>query len=233
MTGHNARLARHTSADELRLFDDPTQPTLPEPSLPEATPGELALGERVPPMPVPVESASPVQPLASHPLSDDQPFTVQIERSAKRKRTVGAQLVGDVLKIVIPSWMSRAEEDHWVGVMTGRFRRKVSTDRIDLAERSTTLSRRHDLPRPREIRWSDDMLSRWGSCSPSAGTIRVSSRIAKFPDWVIDYVLIHELAHLEVGDHSSEFWRLVHRYPKSERAIGYLIAKSGDTDDAD
>jgi predicted metal-dependent hydrolase len=161
----------------------------------------------------------------------DDPFTVVVERSKKRRRTVGAQLVGEVLKIVVPSWMSRAEEDHWVDVMTGRFRRKVSTDRIDLDERATTLSRRHDLPRPREIRWSDEMLSRWGSCTPGTGTIRISTRIAKFPDWVVDYVLVHELAHLEVADHSEAFWKVVRRYPKAERAIGYLIAKSGSDDD--
>lgn len=156
------------------------------------------------------------------------PFSVQVERSARRKRTVGAQLTGEVLRIVVPSWMSRSEEDHWVEVMTGRFRRKMSSDRIDLAERATKLARRHDLPRPGEIRWSDDMRSRWGSCTPGTATIRISSRLATFPDWVLDYVIVHELAHLEVGDHSDAFWRLARRYPKAERAIGYLIAKSGD-----
>jgi predicted metal-dependent hydrolase len=159
---------------------------------------------------------------------DGDPFSVVVERSAKRKRTVGAQLVGDVLTIIVPSWMSRAEEDHWVDVMSGRFRRKISTDRIDLSDRAIALSRRHDLPRPRDIRWSDDMLSRWGSCTPATGTIRISSRIARFPNWVVDYVIVHELAHLEVADHTEEFWRLARRHPKAERAIGYLIAKSGD-----
>ena len=158
----------------------------------------------------------------------DRPFVVELERSTRRKRTVGAHLVGDVLKIVVPSWMSRAEQDHWVDVMSGRFARKLSSDRIDLADRALTLARRHDLARAREITWSDNMLSRWGSCTPSSGMIRISTRLARFPDWVIDYVIVHELAHLEVSDHSNAFWRLVHRYPKSERAIGYLIAKSGD-----
>ena len=174
--------------------------------------------------------AAPTPSLVSEPLIDanDDPFTVLVERSAKRRRTVGAQMVGDVLKIALPAWMSRAEEEHWVDVMSGRFRRKLSADRIDLGDRAVTLARRHDLPRPAEIRWSDDMLSRWGSCTPATGAIRISTRIAKFPDWVIDYVIVHELAHLEVGDHSAAFWRLAHRCPKAERAIGYLIAKSGD-----
>lgn len=141
-------------------------------------------------------------------------------------------MVGNVLRVTVPSWMSRTEEAHWVGVMSARFRRKMSTERIDLDQRSRLLATRHDLPRPRVIQWSDNMHSRWGSCTPANQSIRISSRIARFPDWVVDYVIVHELAHLVVSDHSDAFWALVHRFPRSERAIGYLIAKSGDEADA-
>jgi glycosidase len=102
--------------------------------------------------------------------------------------------------------------------------------RFDLA---TTLARRYQLPRPRDIRWADDMVTRWGSCTTTTGHIRISTRLAAFPDWVIDYVIVHELAHLEVAGHGPDFWRLAHRYPKAERAIGYLIAKAADGDDTD
>ncbi len=155
-------------------------------------------------------------------------FDVVVKRSAKRRRTVGAQLVGNTLTVAIPSWMSGAEERHWVEVMSSRFARKRSAERIDLAERSATLARRFDLARPGEIRWSDDMTTRWGSCTPATQTIRISTRIAAFPDWVIDYVIVHELVHLRIVGHGSDFWATVRRYPKAERAIGYLIAKSGD-----
>lgn len=151
-----------------------------------------------------------------------------VTRSAKRRRSVGAQLVGTTLRLAIPSWMSAAEELHWIDEMTRRFVRKMSTDRFDLAQRATTLARRHDLPRPRDIRWATDMTTRWGSCTPSTGHIRISDRVAAFPDWVVDYVIVHELAHLEVPGHDAAFWQLVHRYTTAERAIGYLIAKSGD-----
>ena len=159
-----------------------------------------------------------------------RPFEVEVVRSAKRRRTVGARLVGDVLRIAIPSWMSRAEEERWVREMTRRFERARSTERIDLRERATTLARRHDLPRPSDIRWSDDMTQRWGSCTPSTGDVRISTRLAAFPDWVVDYVIVHELAHIRAPGHDEAFWALVNRYPKAERAIGYLIAKSGDVD---
>lgn len=156
------------------------------------------------------------------------PFTVHVTRSARRRRSVGAQLVGDTLRLAIPSWMSAAEESHWVDEMGRRFLRKMSTDRIDLPQRAVTLARRFDLPRPKDIRWATDMTTRWGSCTPSTGTIRISDRLAPFPDWVVDYIIVHELAHLEVAGHGADFWQLVHRFPTAERAIGYLIAKSGD-----
>jgi predicted metal-dependent hydrolase len=162
-----------------------------------------------------------------------EPFLVEVTRSKKRRKTVGARLVGGVLRLAIPSWMSKAEEAHWVREMSGRFQRKMSADRVKLDERAATLARRYDLRRPDTIRWADDMTSRWGSCTPSLRTIRISNRLAAFPDWVIDYVIVHELAHLDVLAHNEEFWRLVYRYPKAERAIGYLIAKSGDGDEVD
>jgi predicted metal-dependent hydrolase len=77
------------------------------------------------------------------------------------------------------------------------------------------------------------MKSQWGSCTPSSSTIRLSSRLAAFPNWVLDYVIVHELAHLVVLAHNDEFWKIVHQYPKAERAIGYLIARSDDAEDID
>ena len=163
----------------------------------------------------------------------DAPFAIEVVRSARRKRTVGAQLAGGVLKVTVPTWMSRAEVEMWTEKMAASFRRKHSADRIDLVTRATTLARRYELPRPREIRWADDMTARWGSCTITTGHIRISTRLAAFPDWVIDYVIVHELAHLEVAGHGDDFWRLANRYPRAERAIGYLIAKAGEGDDGD
>ena len=160
-----------------------------------------------------------------------EPFTVDVVKSKRRKRSVGAQLVGGVLHISVPSWMSRAETAEWVEKMSASYRRQLSTDRINLRQRALALSRRHSLPRPKEIRWDDLMTSRWGTCTIDTGEIRLSSRLAAFPNWVLDYVIVHELCHMEVDGHSPEFWSLVNRYPKAERAVGYLIAKSGEQDD--
>jgi predicted metal-dependent hydrolase len=63
----------------------------------------------------------------------------------------------------------------------------------------------------------------------SDADIRLSQAVADYPPWVRDYVIVHELAHLVVPDHSDRFWALVNRYPLTERARGFLIAK-GDED---
>ena len=66
------------------------------------------------------------------------------------------------------------------------------------------------------------MSTRWASCTPADGTIRVSERLRDAPGWVVDYVLVHELAHLLEPGHDAAFWAWVRRYPRTERAMGYL-----------
>ena len=171
--------------------------------------------------PAPPPDATPA------PAARSAALPVEVVRSKRRTRTVGAQVRDGVLRVTVPSWMTKAEEATWVGRMSARFERMTSAERIDLGERSASLARRYGLRRPAEIRWVDNMASRWGSCTPATGVIRISTRLARFPDWVVDYVIVHELAHLEVPGHGPDFHELVRRFPKSERAIGYLIAKSG------
>lgn len=159
---------------------------------------------------------------------DELPFRVEVVRSKRRTKSYAGRLTNGVLRITVPSWMGARDEQRAVAEMTARFRRKMSTERIDLAKRMRQLHRTYGLPVAREIRWSDDMRSRWASCTPGTSTIRVSTRIAAFPDWVVDYVLVHEMAHLLHAGHGSDFWLAVSVYPRTERAIGYLIARSGD-----
>lgn len=156
------------------------------------------------------------------------PFRVEVIRSTRRRTSYAATLVGDVLRVTVPSWMNAVERDEAVATMTARFRRKLSTERVDLARRMAALHRRYGLPAAEHIRWSDDMRTRWASCTPATSTIRMSTRLGAFPDWVIDAVLVHEMAHLVHAGHGPDFWDTVAVYPRMERAIGYLIAKSGD-----
>ncbi|MBK7957979.1 MAG: M48 family metallopeptidase [Bacteroidetes bacterium] len=69
--------------------------------------------------------------------------------------------------------------------------------------------------------------SRWGSCS-SKGSINISTRLLFAPQWVVDYVLIHELCHLIHMDHSDKFWALVKSIiPHYEQAEKHLHEKGG------
>ncbi len=134
-------------------------------------------------------------------------------------------MVDGILEIAIPGRMSAAEEQKWVEVMRARFSRERSADRIDLPGRAAKLAAAYRLGRPAEIVWSERQKTRWGSCTPATGRVRIATRVAPFPDWVLDYVIVHELAHLTHPDHSPAFWDLVERYPLAERARGYLLAK--------
>lgn len=155
---------------------------------------------------------------------------VSVLRSDRRRKTVSARLVGDVLEVRLPGWMGAADEAKWVDEMRRRFERKRSTDLVDVDARARQLAQTHDLPQPASVRWVDNQTTRWGSCTPRDGTIRVSSALAAFPRWVLDFVLVHELAHLVEPRHDAAFRALVARYPLAERATGFLIAKGMDPD---
>lgn len=156
-----------------------------------------------------------------------QPPGVTVVRSRRRKKTVSAYREGGQTFVLIPARLSAAEEARWVAEMTRRLERQERRRRPrdpELENRARELSQRYlaGRARPSSVRWVDNQHGRWGSATPSDGTIRLSSRLAGMPHWVIDYVLLHELSHLVIASHSSAFWALVARYPKAERARGYL-----------
>ena len=152
---------------------------------------------------------------------------VEVRRSKRRRRTVSAYRDGDRIVVLIPASMTRAQEAEWVEAMVARLekaerRRQPSDD--DLMRRARRLSDDFlgGLAKPDSVRWVDNQRSRWGSCTPGDRSIRLSRRIQQMPAWVVDYVLVHELAHLLEAGHNDRFWAWVDRYPRAERAKGYL-----------
>ncbi len=153
---------------------------------------------------------------------------VEVRRSRRRRRTVSAYRDGDgTVVVLLPARMSRSEEREWVATMVDRLarseQRRTPSDAA-LAKRAAQLSQRYleGLARPTSVRWVDNQQHRWGSCTPADKAIRLSSRLQGMPTWVVDYVLMHELAHLlEIGL-TDAFLRMVDRFPKSVRAKGFL-----------
>ena len=152
---------------------------------------------------------------------------IEVRRSRQRRRTVSAYRESGRTIVLIPARFSAHEEHVWVDAMirrlaAGEKRRRPSDEQ--LVARSADLSRRFlgGLAKPVSIAWVTNQSSRWGSCTPADGTIRISARVKGMPSWVLDYVILHELTHLLQPGHGAEFWSLLESYPRTERARGYL-----------
>ena len=152
---------------------------------------------------------------------------VEVRRSHRRTRTVSAYRKDGKVIVMIPARFTRAEEAEWVDTMLGKLARTEQRGRRtdeQLMKRAGGLSRTHLDGRvmPTSVRWVSNMSSRWGSCTTGDGTIRLSDRLQGMPQWVIDYVLLHELAHLIEPNHSPRFHALLVDYPHTDRAKGFL-----------
>lgn len=152
---------------------------------------------------------------------------VEVRRSRRRRRTVTAFREGGRTVVCIPARFSRAEERDWVERMLVRLaeqdrRRRPGDD--ELERRARDLSNRYLGGRatPTGVRWASNQRTRWGSATPDDGTVRLSTRLQGMPTWVLDYVLLHELAHLLEPSHGAAFWSLLEAYPRTDRARGYL-----------
>lgn len=156
---------------------------------------------------------------------------VEVRRSARRRSTVSARVEADRIIILLPAHLSAAAEQQWVDKMVQRLADKRTTPAgsdAELAARAVQVASRyldaaagHEL-RPTSVSWVTNMDHRWASCSTDSGAIRVSHRVQAMPDWVLDYVLAHELVHLVEPNHGRRFRQLLANYPSAERAEGFL-----------
>ncbi len=162
-------------------------------------------------------------------VSPDPEFRIQVVRSARRQRTSSARLIEPgVIEVRVPARLSRVDTARVTDELVARLARQLRADDratdSELLRRAIELARRHGLEAPATASWSTRQKSRFGSCTPDRGAIRLSARLRKVPGYVIDAVLIHELAHLSHADHGPLFWELAQRAPKLERADGFLEA---------
>jgi predicted metal-dependent hydrolase len=164
-------------------------------------------------------------------MSKKPDWQVKIIRSDKRRKTVSAKLEGDVLVIRAPAGISDTELAPMIDSLKKRLarreaKRKAPHTDADLQKQAQIFNMQYfdSKLKWRSIRYVTNQNKRFGSCTPSTGDIRLSVRLAEMPAFVRDYVIIHELAHLVEANHGKNFWRLVNRYPLTERARGYLMA---------
>jgi hypothetical protein len=162
---------------------------------------------------------------------------VKIIRSRRRRRTIEARLESGVLVVRAPAGLSAAELGPIIDKLKARLEKKQARRRYTsdeaLETRAKELNRRYfgGTLTWQSIRYVTNQNTRFGSCTPIQGTIRISQRVADMPAWVRDYVIVHELAHLLEANHAPAFWELVNRYPKTERARGYLMALGMEVED--
>jgi predicted metal-dependent hydrolase len=182
--------------------------------------------------PLPVASASTASGASLEPVVPITPRAVRTEfvRHPRARRYVLRVSHDGTVRVTIPRWGSRREaeafavsERRWIEKQL----RKAEVDRArpkpaplppdevrawraraaqELPRRLRELAAAHGLAvsrvSVRDQRW------RWGSCSRN-GHICLNWRLVRMPDWVRDYVMIHELMHLRRMDHSPKFWKLV------------------------
>lgn len=155
---------------------------------------------------------------------------VQIRRSARRTRSLQARYEGDVIVVLAPAALSAREETRLVEDLVRRMLRKSRSQRNDatLAGRAEQLSRRFvpGAPVPSSIRWVSNMTTRWASCSPGDASIRLSDAMVGMPDYVVDAVILHEVAHLVERGHGPRFQKIVRQNPEHDRADAFLAGAS-------
>lgn len=162
---------------------------------------------------------------------------IKVTRSDRRAKTVSARMVGDTLEVSAPEHLSDAELQPIIEKLAARLERRSRRRELDdaqLEQLAARLNSEHfgGALSWASIAWSAQQNSRYGSCTPANRTIRISHRLATMPRFVLEYVVMHELAHLVEANHGPRFWKLVNRYPRTERARGYLMAVGlEDTDD--
>lgn len=154
---------------------------------------------------------------------------IEVRRSARRTRTVSARREGSRTIVMVPATMSEHEQERAVADMIAKLdardtRRRVSRSDEALSRRAAELAARFvpEAPAPTSVRWVTNQNTRWGSCTPVRGSIRLSHRLQQMPDHVIDAVLVHEITHLVVSGHGPRFDAIVSRHPRMGEAMGFL-----------
>ncbi|MDG6218991.1 MAG: M48 family metallopeptidase [Candidatus Thermoplasmatota archaeon] len=155
--------------------------------------------------------------------------TIEIIRSKKRKKTIQAKIVDNVLRIYLPEDLSRKQEEEWIQKLKQKMEKKQRKIKLnstnELQKRAEFINEQYfNGTLDFTIQFVTNQTRKHGSCTPLSKSIRISDEIAKYPQYVQDYLIMHELTHIIHPNHSKAFWKKVNEYPYVERAKGFLHA---------
>jgi hypothetical protein len=151
---------------------------------------------------------------------------IEVRTSKRRRKSATAYWSEGRIVVLLPSHLRGTERREMVDWLVARVmsrRPKAAASDQALYDRAQQLSRRY-VPgaEPHVVRWVTNQNKRWASCTAENGEIRLSHRLKEVPSWVLDAVLVHELAHLVHPDHSPRFHELADRFPRQKDASMYL-----------
>jgi len=165
--------------------------------------------------------------LEDHTLPGISEGEIIVIRSTRRKKNISAYRQGGRIVVSIPARMSKADERAMVPEMVAKIRAQEAaatmseeTLSIRVGELLTQLAPEITV-RPSSVNWRA-MRERWGSCTGTDRSIRISDRLKGAPDNVLDYVLFHEAIHLQFFDHGPQFKEILTRFPEEALAEAYL-----------
>jgi predicted metal-dependent hydrolase len=156
---------------------------------------------------------------------------IEIRVSSRRRKTSEAKWMGGKIVVSVPAHLNSEARQKTVDWLVERLMSRHSLQSAqgdeELLSRAIELSDRYLVgARPRSVRWVTNQTARWGSCSWYSGEIRISHRLRVVPGWVLDSVLVHEVAHLTHHNHSRAFHQLAGAYPRHDEA-GMFLAGYG------
>ncbi len=151
---------------------------------------------------------------------------IEVRTSKRRRKSATAYWSDGRIVVLLPNHLRGSDRKEMVDWLVARvLSRRPGAAASDQAlfDRARQLGRRY-VPGadPLSVRWVTNQHKRWASCTAETGEIRLSHRLRDVPEWVLDAVLVHELAHLVYPDHSPRFHELADRFPRQADATTFL-----------
>ena len=155
-------------------------------------------------------------------------YDIVIQRSKRRKKTLQATFKNHIVKILAPSTASDTEINKFLDKFLKKLERKdiILNNDKELLSRANKLKKKFIPDAPDfTIVFQESLKRTWGKCFTNQRKIIINPVLATYPKWVLDFVIVHEIAHLLIPNHGKEFRSLVDRFKLKERAVGFLMAK--------